>query len=429
MSQRKYINPSVKVYDWTNPTSGHELWLASRKNIISHNEEGKMVVGTEVIEDQRNYFDRIMRQGLQYQNFPTFVLELNGSVLFRDILFNINKIAQWAVSLRFVNSVTEDFSEGFYPISSEYKDVEIYEKAFDRYMESIANDKTTDVNRQTMPYSVSSTYWISMNLKTAIGFLSMLKIKMPFLFETYGTKMIEAINGIFNCEGNELLEEEPSTYNFDLTNYLVPYIDDSIAQYFDNNHDTFEDKYIEVEDMVILKKEMGPLLFSQFLRQSDVIIKGFYNLVEHKTKEEFLSNLITAETPIKVTYIAPKNKFLRTVSNRTCWFSQSSKYDINSWSIVLDIVLKNVNSLKDFTDLLPCQFKDNGDGTFKLCQCKYKEDVIFRNQGLEKRNLPCSILSNNLETALDRDNFDKTKLSSLYVSLTSKLVDHNIDEV
>lgn len=407
---RKYVEPSVSIVNLTmDHTLGHKLWVESRKHVISEVTEKTMKVGNEVVE-LKDYFTRVLKQGLQYNNFPFFIFHIHGSNLFRDLSFNVNKASQWSISQRFVNSTFTEFHEHQYPISAEYEGRKIWEDQFTKYMELIKTTKITDYNRLEAPHSLSCEFWVGMNLKTLIAFVSALKIKMPAFYNTYGVQMLDSVK---------------SDFGLDLIPFLVPYIDDSISQYFSRTE--FKESYQEVDDMVILKKKMGLLVFAQFLRQSDVIIKGFWDELVHEDPEEFLNGkLFYAGTELKITYIADKNKFMRTAINRNCWFSQSDGNGINSWSPITEVINKSITTNEQFIGMLPCGFKKLENGKHQLCKCSYKEDTKFRQEGIEVMNLPCSIFMNSKELAQQRFDASPGELNQKYINLMEELVPHTL---
>lgn len=391
-----YIPPRVTLVDSIPLTVGYEAWLKSRKRVVKFN--GDMIhVGTEDIP-VNEYKDRIIKMGLQYTNIPTYVFEIQGSVLFRDLIFTLNKTGDWATSHRFEFSLFEDFNSMNYPVSLEYKDIPEWESQFDKYMDKIQETPVTDENRVEMPYSLSSTFWVAMNYKTLIGFISMLKIKMPFFYEIYG----------------KLFEECMDWKGEPISDKLVPYIDASIQQYFRDEVKEFEESFIRVEDTIVMNKTMGLLLFSQFIRQQDSCIKGLYDMMAHTDVEEFKHKMFYASTPIMVTYVSDISRFNRTISNRLCWFSMSSGNGINSWSSIIDIILRNM-PLHEFAKMIPCKIKDG------CIDCKYRDDIKFRSEGVEKRNLPCGIALMSKGICNQRNEYDKTLLSKFYVNYESKL--------
>jgi hypothetical protein len=287
----------------------------------------------------------------------------------------------------------------------------------------------TDENRVEMPYSVTSKYWITMNWKTLITFLSMLKLKMPFFYNIYG-KLIE--------------DDFENKYDIRLTDYYVEYIDSSIAQYFRKDNSIIEgadfespeplirESYNTLGDTVILNKNIGLLLFSQFLRQQDSTMKGFYDLLVHTDIEEFKHKVFKATTNVPCTYIADESRFLRTIQNRMCWFSMSGanlEHPNLSWSAILDIMLKNMTNEQKF-NLMPCgtiKLKDKNGKEHVCVNCKYYDDVKFRKEGVELRNLPCGILYMNSDYIHKRMSQDgNTIISQTYLDYYNKLNEDGI---
>ena len=392
----KYIDPKISILDSIPVSVGYETWLKSRKRVVEF-QGNNIKVGTEVVPVSE-YRDRILKMGLQYTNIPTFVFEIQGSVLFRDVLFTLNKTGDWATSHRFEFSLFENFESTNYPVSSEYKDIPEWEEQFDKYMDKIQETQVTDENRVEMPYSLSSTFWVAMNYKTLIGIVSMLKLRMPFFYNIYG-KLFE---GCMDWIGEPISDK------------LTPYIDASIQQYFRTESFDGKESFIKLGDTVVMNKTMGLLLFSQFIRQQDSCIKGLYDMLSHKEPEIFAHKVFYASTPIMVTYTSDVARFNRTISNRLCWFSMSSGNDINSWSSIVDIMLKNM-SLDEFAKMIPCKIKDG------CIDCKYRDDIKFRSEGVEKRNLPCGIALMDKNICNQRNEYDKTLLSQFYVDYESRL--------
>jgi len=406
----RYIDPSIRLLnkDSVDLDSWYKVWLKSRDSIVrrpNNNPEASLIVGNEIIKDENEYKDRIFRMNLQYLNFPQLAFEIQGSVLFRDILYNINSSAQWATSLRFLFS-TYDLSSGpsedAYPISSEYRGIDSWESQFKAYMYAISKDSRTDHNRLEMPFSISSRYWVSMNLKTLINFISMLKLKMPFFYDIYGKMFIANIY---------------DNLGLDLTDYLVDYVDAGVSQYFSRSD--FKEEYKEVDDLVILKIRMGLILYSQFLRQRDTTIKGLYDELIHSREQikQFKNKVFCGKSPLLVTYYADKQKFLRTVTNRCCNFAMSEgSLGICSWSNILDVVLKDASTQEFIEEYLPCKFCGKGN-----VKCKFYDDVKFREEGLERDNLRCPIYFKSLKLADEKIDRDQNLLSKLYKDVVIRL--------
>ena len=237
---RKYIDPKVELIDGTEASDlGYYVWLKSRAHVIktmqgdlikdillsyydtedydeannnmfppyrilfelqdgtkvcpSMDGFNKFYVGND-LEEYHSYRSKITRMNLQYANFDQYVFEITGSALFRDLLYNINTLAQWARSERFrVSTLDLDLrkEEESFPISSEYKGIKEWEDQFSEYMEYLRKYEKTDDARVKMPYSVSSVYWISINKKMLINLASMVKLRMPFFYEPYIVPMMK----------------------------------------------------------------------------------------------------------------------------------------------------------------------------------------------------------------------------------------------
>lgn len=419
---RNYVDPSVKLIDNSDPDSWYYTWIKSRRAILRDKDGNKIpldtmdqlsqlpeeyYVGNELVKDSE-YRERVKYLNLQFNDFPHYIFEIEGSCLFRDLLFNINKSDSWSESNRFLFSILPDdalYDEANYKISSEYKDIPEWEDQFTTYMNRIKSHPVTDENRIEMPYSISSFFWVGMNKKTLINTLSLLKMKMPYFYEIYGRKMLEVAG---------MTEKE-----------LVPYIDAGLSQYFIPEDESWiENNVTEASNFYIVNLNMGLILFSQFLRQNDTIIAGFFNELAHTDVEQFSHRVFKGNTPIKVTYVAHKDKLLRTIQNRSCNFAQHSGNDICSWTHFIQLFYpKLVKNTKDFKKMLPCIW--NEDGSFK--QCKFHDDVKFRKEGLEKRNTICPLIDLSLELAEIKHNRDKNIISEWYLKLTKELIDQKVN--
>lgn len=359
------------------------------------NQIDKFYVDDELVE-YSSYRDRIMKMNLQYSNFDQYVFEIQGSALFRDILFNMNTVAQWAKSERFrVSTLSKDerLKEENYPISSEYKGISEWESQFDEYMEYINKYEKTDDARLKMPYSISSVYWISINRKELINLASMIRLKMPFFYDIYIHPMMEKSN---------IREEE-----------LHAYVDSTVSMYIRDSNEEFKENSTLNSGFYIINTKMGLIMYSQFLRQGSTICSGFYDELIHNDAEEFSHKVFKGDTIVNITYVAHKDRLDRTVSNRLCAFAMSSGDGPCSWSYFLNNFLRDDITPNDFRRLLPCKFDSNG----RVCDCKFLEDVKFRNSGTEISNDPCPLPSASMELAKRKLDTDKNKIGELYYRL------------
>lgn len=351
--------------------------------------------------DYKEYRKRIIeRLNLQFNNFPQYVFEITGSALFRDLLYNVNWNAAWARSERFrVSTLNKEdrLLEENYPISSEYKDIPEWEEQFDEYMRYLNKYEKTDDARLAMPYSISSVYWVSINHKTLVNLASMVKSKMPFFYDIYIKKMIECV-GI----SESILDTR--------------FVDSHISMYFNDQSDWKEGSSYN-SGFYTINSKMGLIMFSQFLRQGGTTISGFYNELEHDDIESFKHKVFKGDTILNVTYNAHKDRVSRTISNRLCAFAMSSGDGPCSWSYFLNNFLPDNMTVEQFKNLLPCKFgKDE-----KVCECKFLDDVKFRNSGTEISNDPCPLPSASMELAERKKKTDHNKIGNFYYEIVKKM--------
>lgn len=417
MNERTYIKPTVKLLTKNGNYLGFFIWMKSRQWIITDDdghqfmrnleyEDGwvskipsKFKVGDEEVE-LLDYMARIDAMNLQYNNSQNYVYEIDGSCLFRDFLFNINKIAQWAQSNRFLFSILDEnarYDSRNYHISEEYKDIPEWEDQFDRYMDAIKNDPIVDHNRLEMPYSISSKFWICVNEKTLIELLNFMKGKVPFFYEVYGTQFMRHFN-------------QRDEYSPTLTQYIIK-----------NRTDVEGCTY--VGDTVIVDSKMSLILYSQFIRQSDTLISGLYNQLIHEDAEEFKHKVFSGKTTFMIHYVADIDKALKTVSNRLCAFAMSSGTGPESWSYFLNRFLPNEITPTGLMNLLPCKFENN-----RLSVCKFHDDIKYRNEGKEISNIPCPLPTLSMEIAKAKKDRDNNRIGDAFYKLTEFLLKSNPQE-
>lgn len=430
MNKRIYVNPSVKLVSSTIGYIGFFLWLKSRQQIITDLTGDHFMKSSELTDDwydklpssfivgdetvtKEEYYHRIDAMNLQYNNSEYMVFEINGSCLFRDILFNINKIAQWAESNRFLFSILgEDarFESENYKISSEYKDIPEWEDQFDIYMDTIRKDPIVDHNRLQMPYSISSKFWIGINRITLVNILSFLKYYAPFFYEVYG----------------HLLMAESDVEKCMLSNKISP----SIKQYIRTSNskvDEYKEGVTNINGFTMVTSKMSLILYSQFIRQTDCIISGLYNELLHKETsiEDFKHKVFKGNTTFMITYVAHESKAIQTVTNRLCAFAMSSGHGADSWNYFLKNFIPHNISLDEFIRLLPCKF-NKSQTRLRLVNCKFHDDIKFRNEGKEISNCPCPLVTQSIKDAISKKERDGNQIGDLYYSLTNKLVNDGL---
>jgi nucleoside 2-deoxyribosyltransferase len=419
----KYVEPSIKLIDGTITNLGYFLWLKSRQWVIEDLNGRKFMVdmypmdcweevlpekfkvGEEIVTEV-DYRNRINKMNLQYNNLDTLVFEINGSCLFRDILFNVNKIGMWAQSNRFLFSILGEGAredEDNYAVSAEYKGIGEWEDQFKTYMTAIKDDPIVDHNRLEMPYSISSTFWVAINKKTLYDFLSFLKYSAPFFYEVYGKLFLEC------GASEEFIPSKPSA---------------AITQYIMKDVENYKQGSMNFQGTQIVNSDMALILYSQFIRQADTLVSGFYNEIMHSDADEFPHRVFKGGTIIKTHYVADIDKALSTVRTRLCAFAMSSGDGPESWSHFINNFLPENLEPKEFAKMLPCQF----DGC-KLINCKFHDDIKFRNEGKEVSNCPCPLYSQSMTDAQSKKDRDQNKIGDAFYELTRYLVNGGFTHV
>ena len=379
-----YKDPKVTLLNKPDILEGFQLWLKSREAIIEYDGDDIIVGGQR--DDLDAYTSKILKMNLQYNNFPFFIFEIQGSLLSRDVFFNCTEISQWATSTRFFHSLSNEINYDAFSISSEYKGKS--EDQMLTFLKLMKSESNPDKARLEMPYSLSTRYWIGLNLKTLVSFLGLLKIKLPFFYETYGKLILDQVPEV----------EE-----------LIPnFVDDIYWKYFNPDNSPKDSKSI-VNDYIHLHTNMGMILYSQFLRQSSATTSGLYSYLSDDSEK-----IPVGKTRIPIYHTSHLKRFMRTVSNRTCAFSMSDDKSENSWYHILEPYLKDMD-LEEFKSILPCKYDKN-----QLKFCKFREDIKFRNNKFEK-NLPCPMLACNVGIAEERYKNSDTSLNKLYLELTKTL--------
>jgi nucleoside 2-deoxyribosyltransferase len=411
----KYVEPSVKLIDNSTPELGYFLWLKSRQWVIEDLDGKKFMVdmypeydwlclvptrfkvGGELV-DKREYLNRINKMNLQYNNLENYVFEINGSCLFRDILFNVNKIGMWAQSNRFLFSILGEGAredENNYAVSAEYKGIPEWEAQFETYMKAIKEDPIVDHNRLEMPYSISSTFWVCINKKTMYDFLSFLRLSAPYFYNVYGKLFTKGI------ADERLIPSVPSA---------------AITQYIMKDAENYKQGSWNIQGTQIVNSDMALILYSQFIRQADTLVSGFYNEIIHTDADEFSHRVFKGGTIIKTHYVADIDKALSTVRTRLCAFAMSSGDGPESWSHFINNFLPENLEPKEFMKMLPCKFSG-----CKLIECKFHDDIKFRNEGKEVSNCPCPIYSKSMADAESKKSRDNNKIGDAFHDLTEYL--------
>lgn len=426
--EKTYVDPSVKLIDSSESYAGFFLWMKSRQEVITSLDgvhfmkdcqltpnwyyalPNIFMVGDEkVYRDQ--YYEKIDKMNLQYNNAEYLLFEINGSCLFRDLCYTMMCTAQFAESNRFLFSILDEnarYESKYYKISSEYKDIPEWEAQFERYMQKIKEDPIVDHNRREMPYSISSRFWFGCNRRQLIALISFMRNECHFLYEVYG-KLLMSQSDIEKCNlyaGANPLTEQHLLVEEDVNN--------------------FKEGVEHVHGEIYVSTKIGLILYSQFARQYGAKIRGYFDILCHAKdkEEEFKHKVFKGDTVFNIVYSADQTKVMQTVRTRLCAFAMSSGNDPCSWSYFLNHFIPETITPEQLKQMLPCTWKGN-----KLVHCKFREDIKFRNEGKEISNCPCPLVSLSLDDAQTKKDRDQNRIGDAFYRLTEWIVTNGLPRV
>jgi len=373
---------SIKLLNEGSIYDGFEFWKRSRINRLKVTGDRVLFYkDNDIIEakDKEAYMKEVLTMNLSYNEFVYFEFEIVGSLLFRDFMFSFsNIIDRWAESTRFNGNLLHPSKEYIDPqtgkVMDELKNIwNIYEVGRQKFEKG---DITFDQFRLDMPYSAETIFWIGINLKNLSRMLSLMRKEFYPIYKVYAPQFFNEVEG---------LKEFFESY-YDSTG-----VEDSMYQYFS---DGVSDPYggrINWENL----GNIGFILYSQLIRQSGTIFRGYFDLLRNIGLE---SHNFTGKSIVKVECLQTEKRRLATAKIRSCWFSMSdaSSGKDYSWSKILESYFKSTPD-SELPELLPCSPKDGCIGN-----CKFKQDLAFRNVNLESQHLPCAFLLEDYKLIEDR---------------------------
>lgn len=322
----------------------------------------------EVDED----FKRLMKIDLPVKGMRSFILEIQGSILFRDLLYSIRPLtAAWAQSSRILpwNQDTMFFSSEFDKIDDWH--MKHMQDCMKKVYTGLKNGQSQDQIRQYAPMALSSRFVINIDQRTLFSFLRMLYLHNKFLYKTYAPLFYEAIN----VEEHEVLDMRSADI-FD--KYAI---DDDEYKYV-KDQDGWATK---IADEFIGIYKMKAVLMAQFVRQTQAHIKNeLFNMIDDGYTDDgaeasYLSELTLGSDVIVATYVNYK-AFVGTMKHRASWFAQFDREDNASWSSIVGPYVKDMTP-QEFVKFIGVK---NGDDPFK-------QDLLARVYGLDV-NLPSPFL-------------------------------------
>lgn len=353
----KYIDPQVKLIKMLDCKK--EAWLFSRPNV-----------------DPKTFdISELENSDLPVNGFAQYVFQIKGSLLIRDLIFTLRPIQPWARSNRPIPLTPKTIG-----ISSEYKvkdDADI-QSMYDEVYTQIKNGVPQDYVKNQLPMATSTDFTISIDDRTLVAFLKMLREHNYDLYKVYGLKFLDAIG-----KTEDYILKRP-----------VKDIYDRVALV--GSECTSETGVQYVGEYMYGKFTMTSNLMSQFIRQHYSVVKnGLYNYIDQQPLHKL--RLLKCDHIVDVALYSTKSAFDKVCSVRSCWFAQWDKESLSSWSSVIGPAISKMTP-EEFIKILPCQGKGK-------CQCGVYEDMkprinagkyIIKEDGTKQSlgdvNLPCPFL-------------------------------------
>lgn len=307
-----------------------------------------------------------VKMNMPISQFKRYVLHIESSILFRDLMFTFRPIVAWARSNR-----TSPYTRGGKRLAIDeisYIDKSKFRSAKDKLetvFDLVDKGEQQDFINNKMPMFVSTEYCMDIDLRQLINIV--------YTFESHCHKYFEIFYGALSREITQFPNLYESAFKVDLFNKV------SITDEEKNYGEVHE----QIGGMHMIKVRIAHNLQGQFIRQHSSIIKnGLWNLAS-----EDLSNLIdkTGEMEIDVICYLLHEQLFNLSSTRSCWFAKMDHEDNNSWSYVLKDYIKKLDP-KQFLQQLPCQGKCD--------RCKIKADMMPKIYHKEI-NPPCPIFLEN----------------------------------
>ncbi|AMM44928.1 thymidylate synthetase [Bacillus phage SP-15] len=316
MKRTEYKQPSVELIRDFNAKK--EAWMISRPH-LDHSNIDKDILGVEAMD-------------LPLNGFAQYVFHVNSSLLFRDLMFTIRPLVVWAKS----NRTTPINNKNMF-CSGEYEG--IYENEiqamFNEVYEEIESGVPQDFAKKKLPMAANTEFTMSIDDRTLIAFIKVLKLHNKDLYEIYGKKFLEAIGRDEDyVENRHMVDIYPkislSQQEIEAVGTTHEHLEQFIGVYSISNN-----------------------LMAQFIRQHFSTIKnGLYNKIEHKSVSDKEVALQRCDDETVVALYADRSSFRKVLSVRAQWFGQWDHKGNDSWSAILDPYVKDMTP-EEFMELLP----------------------------------------------------------------------------
>lgn len=382
--------PSIKLVECFGPKAMKQAWVTSRPTM---NYESN----PEVLErDLRG----IMNVDLPISGFYVFSLEIEGSILFRDLMFTLRPINPWAQSNRMIKRTYDNTNFDVVSIMFE-DDSKEFDKTLSYFEESrryqVETEEKLDIKKRYLPLMTMTKWNTTVDYRSLMSFIKTLMEVDINLFRSYGIALLRAT-----------LVEVPTHKHFALLDdaglekAFEKFPNRSIYEKLALPNKYFESTYGEVErngsqsftgvSSFELSTKIASTLGGQFIRQHFSSIRWeAWNILKKFGYSHFSRLNCTWDSHyVALGYV---ENLKQLVSRRTCWIAQIDWEDSNSWSSVLSDLVKKMTD-KEFVDTLPCRGCARGctiseETRFRLYKNKPE---FFKGGVIVDENPPCPIL-------------------------------------
>lgn len=295
----------------------------------------------------RPHFDpnTFEREGLEKLDLPltsfiTYTFDITSSLLFRDLLCTLRPISIWAKSNRSVPITPENYS-----ILSEYKNFnpKWHQDQMNEVYTLVEEGKPQDYAKLKLPLSGETTYALSIDDRTLMNFINVLRLHSKDLYEVYGKKFLKAIG-----------KEE----NY-VTDRVMVDIYDKLA-ISENEYAECGKGMARIGDFVHEVHKVRGNLMAQYLRSHYSTVKNeLFNLINNYNLSDKELNELTCESHLVVGIYCHEDNYKKIVQNRSCYFAHFDKEDDNSWSYVIGDYVEKMTP-QEFLNSLTCKGKCEG---------------------------------------------------------------------
>jgi len=299
--------------------------------------------------------------------------EITSSVVFRDWLLSIRPIFCWARSSRVIAMRDATISAEFGGVGQGALDAVIAK----------STDNNQDAIREGLPLSMSTSYTVSMDMRTCVGMLKTMWEVDITMSNTYAPKFWEECKGI------------PGFMNSRVKSFTDTYMP--------NDQDKEFRGVERLGGMIAGRYSMKGALFSQFIRSSHAKIKsGLWE--ELSTKGYIETGSLTQADKFDITFYMDEAVYHNMMKLRSHWFADWSD---DMWGGLVGDYVKDM-STQQFWEFTPA-----GEGR----QDPYKQELLNRVEGTDP-NLPCPIMIESHQIIQDREDlFGGSELLYRYSNL------------